>query len=106
MDVNYILAFEQNVTSFLKNKGITIHHWINPRIIILVQLYEIYPKQMRQSRFIDVLHDRETISRAVKHLNELDFIKTGKCKSKAGTANTLTITDKGREFIDWIDPDN
>lgn len=36
----------------------------------------------------------------------MGFITIGKCKGKAGTENTLKITDKGREFIDWIDPDN
>jgi len=106
IDVDYILALEQNLRSYLTEHKVTLKHWLNPCLIILIQLYERYPDHIRQSKFVDVLHDKQSIQRSVNQLSQLGLVIVSKCKTKGNDANILTITDQGKILIEHADPDN
>jgi DNA-binding HxlR family transcriptional regulator len=106
MDAKYIIALERNISAYLKHREITIHHWINPRVVILVKLFDAYPEPLAQSSFIDDLHDYNTISRAVNHLEDKGFVSIERIKASRGTPpKYLHLTDMGKQFINHIDPE-
>jgi DNA-binding MarR family transcriptional regulator len=105
MDSDYLVALESNISAYLKHNKITIHHWLNPRLIILLKLYKAYPEPLPQASFIDDLHDRQTISRAVNHLKDTGFVLVERYAGQIGRPKFLHLSDKGVEFINHIDPE-
>lgn len=107
MDSNYLTALEKNIATYLRHRKITVYHWINPRVIILVQLFEAHPEPLPQSSFIDELHDRQVISRAVNDLVDNGFLVVERLKSSGMGAplKYLHLSDSGKQFVEYIDPD-
>jgi len=106
MDTNYLVALSRNIDVYLKHHGITHYSWMRIQLIICSTLYERYPVPIPLNDFIDDQNNPTQVSRAVRDLSDnCGFVLVENYKNgKKGKAKILHLTDKGRKFLEYIEP--
>ena len=106
MDTKYLVAISRNIDVYLKHHGITHYAWMRIQLLICAKLYEQYPKPIPLNDFIDDQNNPTQVSRAVRDLKDnCGFLITENyANGEKGKAKLLHLTDKGVEFIKYIEP--
>lgn len=106
MDIKYLVAISRNIDVYLKHNNITHYAWLRIQLPIVAALYEQYPVPIPLNDFIDDQNNPTQVSRAVRDLKDnCGFIKVENYSNgKKGRAKVLHLTDKGREFMEYIEP--
>jgi len=107
MDIKYLVAMSRNIDVYLKHHSITHYSWLRIQLVICSKLYERYPEPIPLNEFIDDQNNPTQVSRAVRDLKDnCGFILVENYKNgKKGKAKIIHLTDKGREFIEYIVPE-
>lgn len=108
MDIKYLVAISRNIDVYLKHHNITHYSWLRIQLPICAALYERYPEPIPLNEFIDEQNNSTQVSRAVRDLKDnCGFVLVENYKNgKKGKAKIIHLTDKGREFVEYIIPEN